>query len=157
MYANQAFHKIQRDAGTNTISDSYQILGTITSEPLMTLQLPNDMTSLWVKGRSGVGKTTFALTISIKPALFVRHLDTLREFRSGYHKTIIFDDMSFCHLPRQAQIELVDRFHPQQIHIRYTVVNLPAGIPKIFLSNDIIFTYDPAIMRRVTKVDLDQQ
>lgn len=122
----------------------------------MTLQLPTDMTSLWVKGPSGVGKTTWALRTSIKPALFVRHLDTLREFRNGYHMTIIFDDMSFSHLPRQAQIELVDRFHPQQVHIRYTVVNLPAGIPKIFLSNDIIFNYEPAIMRRITKIDLEQ-
>lgn len=162
MYANQAFLKIQRDASVNTIAEGYQPIGTISSTTLSNLQLPTDMTSLWVKGPSGtsvltigIGKTTWALTVSNKPALFVRHLDTLREFRNGYHKSIIFDDMSFQHLPRQAQIHLVDRYHAQQIHVRYAVVNLPANIPKIFLSNDSIFTYDQAIFRRLTLVNLE--
>lgn len=155
MYANQAFLKILKDASVNTIGEEYQVIGTITSTVLQNLQLPTDMTSLWVKGPSGIGKTTWALTVSNKPALFVRHLDTLREFRNGYHKTIIFDDMSFQHLPRTAQIELVDRYHPQQIHIRYAVVNIPPNIPKIFLSNDSIFTYDEAIFRRLTLVNLE--
>lgn len=155
MYANQAFQKIQRDASVNTIPEDYQITGTIISDTLQQLLVPTDLTSLWVKGPSGIGKTTWALTVSNKPALFVRHLDTLREFRNGYHMTIIFDDMSFQHLPRQAQIELVDRYHPQQIHVRYSVVNLPANIPKIFLSNDDIFSNDQAINRRITLVDLD--
>jgi len=155
MYASQAFLKIQRDASVNTITESYQVIGTITSPTLQELQLPTDMTSLWVKGPSGIGKTTWALTVSPKPSLFVRHLDTLREFRNGYHKSIIFDDMSFSHLPRTGQIELVDRFHPQQIHVRYAVVNLPPNIPKIFLSNDSIFTYDQAIFRRITLVNTE--
>jgi len=157
MYAVQAFQKVIRDlASSNTILENYQATGTVTSEMLLTLQPPTDMTSLWVKGPSGVGKTTWALNVSSKPALFVRHLDTLREFRNGYHRSIIFDDMSFAHLPRQAQIEIVDRYHPQQIHVRYAVVNLPVGIQKIFLSNDSIFTWDQAIQRRLTQVVLEQ-
>jgi len=45
----------------------------------------------------------------------------------------------------------VDTDHPQQIHVRYSVVNLPAKLTKIFLSNDDIFTNDTAINRRIKK------
>lgn len=154
MYANRAFQKAQQDASPNTISDSYVNSGVITSQALLNLQLPEGMTSIWIMGPTGVGKTTWALTHALKPSLFVRHLDTLREFRNGYHKSLIFDDMSFRHIPRVGQLEIVDRYHPTQVHIRYQVVTLPAGIPKIFLSNDEIFDWDEAIHRRITKIDL---
>jgi len=155
MYANQAFLKALRDASPNQISENYVTSGVITSETLLNLRPVTDMTSLWIQGPSGIGKTTWALTFMPRPLLFVRHLDTLREFRSGFHKSIVFDDMNFTHLHRAAQLDLVDRFHPQQVHIRYAVVNLPAGTPKCFLSNDVIFlNHDEAIMRRITKVDL---
>ena len=155
LYADRAFKKMQLELSTNTITETYVNNGTITCETLNNLQLPEDMTSLWIKGPSGIGKTTWALRCAPKPALFVRHVDTLREFRNGYHKSIIFDDMSFSHLPRQAQIDIVDRFHPQQVHIRYAVAYLPVGISKIFLSNDLIFNYDEAINRRLTKVFIE--
>ena len=154
MYANRAFLKAQQDASPNTISESFENLGVITSPALLNLPPHEDMTSLWIMGPTGVGKTTWALTHALKPSLFVRHLDTLREFRNGFHKSIIFDDMSFRHIPRVGQLEIVDRYHPTQVHIRYQVVTLPAGIPKIFLSNDDIFDWDQAIQRRLTKVDL---
>lgn len=155
IYAVRAWNKIQKDASVNTIPRDYIPTGTIQSPHLQNQRYPEDLTSLWLKGPSGVGKTTWALTYSNKPALFVRHLDTLAEFRNGFHTSIIFDDMSFLHLPRQAQLELVDRYHPQQIHIRYRKVDLPAGIQKIFLSNDRIFDLsDEAIARRITFINL---
>jgi len=156
MYAIQAWKKIQRDANdVNTVTQENAVEGSILSTALLSIRPPTDMTSLWILGPSGIGKTTWALTYAEKPSLFVRHLDTLRQYRCGYHQSLIFDDMSFSHLPRQAQIALVDRFHPQQIHIRYSVVNLPANIQKIFLSNDTIFTTpDEAIYRRITLINL---
>nr|QJI53683.1 MAG: replication-associated protein [Cressdnaviricota sp.] len=154
MYADRAYKKAQLDTQVNTISNDYLVEGTILSTTLETLRMPEDMTSLWIKGPSGIGKTTWALTYCEKPLLFVRHLDTLRQFRPGFHKTIVFDDMNFSHLPRPAQIELVDRYHPQQVHVRYAVVDIPAKTPKVFLSNDIIFIYDEAINRRLTALSI---
>lgn len=155
MYANRAWSKVQEEMNSNTYLPLTPVEGTITSTVLSTLAYNEVGTSLWIKGPTGVGKTTWALRQLEKPLLFVRHLDTLRQFKNGYHKTIVFDDMNFSHLPRQAQIELVDRNHPQQIHVRYSVVNLPAQVIKVFLSNDSIFDMsDPAIARRISLISL---
>ena len=150
-YALQAWnYTLQRANDINTITGEQPIEGSIHA-PYLRLLIPETSRTNWIKGPSGIGKTTWALTVVPKPALFVRHLDTLKQFRCGYHVALIFDDMSFQHLPRTNQIMIVDTDHPQQIHVRYGVVNLPAKLTKIFLSNDDIFTEDPAIMRRIKK------
>lgn len=108
-----------------------------------------DRRSHVIIGPSGIGKTTWAKRECEKPALFVTHADGLRKL-GLQHKSIIFDDMSFKHTPREAQIQLADRDDPRQIHVRYGVVDVPAGIQKIFTSNVQIFdTEDPAINRRL--------
>jgi len=104
---------------------------------------------LCIVGPTGCGKTTWALINAPKPTLIVTHPDTLREFKSGYHKSIIFDDMSFLHQPRESQIQLVDQRVPRTIHCRYKAVTIPANIPKIFTSNNKPFIEDPAINRRI--------
>lgn len=104
---------------------------------------------LSIVGPTGTGKTTWALKYAPKPALVVSHLDVLREFKPGYHKSIIFDDMSFCHMPREAQIHLADQRVPRTIHCRYKAVSIPAGVPKIFTSNQKPFIEDDAINRRI--------
>lgn len=112
-----------------------------------------DRRSLVITGPSGFGKTTWALKNCQKPSLFVTHMDTLREFRAGFHKSIIFDDMSFKHLPRESQIQLVDREQSRSIHIRYGTARIPAGIQKIFTSNVPIFdTTEEAIARRINLI-----
>lgn len=103
---------------------------------------------LW--GAAGIGKTEYAKYLLPK-ALFVSHMDKLGDFSEAY-QGIIFDDMSFEHLPREAQIHIVDQDNPRDIHIRYTTANIPANTPKFFLTNvhnGAIFLHDPAIMRRI--------
>lgn len=109
-----------------------------------------DGRSLLVVGKSGIGKTQLALATYPK-ALFVSHIDQLKEFVPEEHDAIIFDDMSFKHLPRSAQIHLVDQDQPRAIHVRYGTAWIPARTPKVFLSNieDIFDMQDSAIRRRI--------
>lgn len=109
--------------------------------------------SLVIRGGSGIGKTTWAKIHSKKPALFVSHMDTLRQL-TREHQCIIFDDISFLHLHREAQIAILDRYDPRAIHVRYTTVDIPAGIQKIFTCNNEIFDRnDAAISRRLRQIN----
>lgn len=113
---------------------------------------PVEVGSTWISGPSGIGKTTWAKAYCQLPALWVTHMDDLRLFRAGFHKSIIFDDMSFCHMPRESQIAIADTQQSRSIHIRYGVARIPAGIQKIFTSNVEIFQEDEAIKRRINKI-----
>lgn len=111
----------------------------------------NQRKSLHIQGPTGIGKTSWAKLQAPKPALWVTHMDNLKSFDPAVHKSIIFDDMSFLHVPREAQIHLVDLDDTRSIHIRYGVATIPKGTQRIFTSNGPIFTDDPAIARRVIK------
>lgn len=101
-------------------------------------------------GEAGRGKTVWAKKNAPKPALWITHLDGLKKFDPAVHKSIIFDDVSFTHIPITAQIHLVDYDNPRDIHIRYGVVTIPAEIPKIFCCNQVpLDDKHPAIRRRV--------
>lgn len=85
-----------------------------------------------------------------KPALFCSHIDQLKGFRTGFHKSIIFDDVDFNHYPRHSQIHLCDFDNPRAIHCRHAVANIPAGIFKCFTCNELpLNVTDEAIRRRV--------
>lgn len=104
-------------------------------------------------GASGIGKTVLAKKMVDKPALFVSHIDQLKQFRPGYHKGIVFDDISFKHTPVTNQISVVDFDNPRAIHCRHTVANIPAGIMKIFTCNEAPLELEhEAIARRVTVI-----
>lgn len=104
---------------------------------------------LSIVGPTGCGKTTWAMMYAEKPALIVTHMDTLREFKPGYHKSLIFDDMSFLHMPRESQIQITDQRVPRTLHCRYKAITIPAGVQKIFTNNVKPFSEDEAINRRV--------
>lgn len=117
---------------------------------------PENFGSLILWGESGLGKTEFAKFLLPK-ALFVTHLDQLTNYASEEYDGIIFDDMSFTHIHREAQIHLVDFDCSRAIHVRYTVATIPRNTRKIFTTNVIegnIFLDDPAINRRITKLNL---
>lgn len=109
--------------------------------------------STWIIGPSGCGKTNWALREAPLPTMVVTHIDQLKEFNPALHKSIIFDDMNFTHWPREAQIHLVDGCIARTLHVRYGIVKIPEKTPKIFTSNVPIFTDDPAINRRVNKLN----
>jgi len=110
-----------------------------------------DSTQTWIlRGESGTGKTTWAKINMPKPCLFVRHIDSLKKFRPGFHKSIIFDDVHFVHYPRTSQIHLVDYHNASDIHCRNTCAHIPAGIHKVFTCNEWpLLIDDPAIRRRI--------
>lgn len=108
-------------------------------------------------GAAGIGKTEYAKSL-LPNALFVSHLDDLGDFNVEYDG-IIFDDMCFTHLPRTAQIHLVDIDNDRSIHIRYKTANIPAHTKKIFLTNEnngfIFDLNDIAIRRRIEVHELN--
>lgn len=104
-----------------------------------------------VVGPSGCGKTTWAKTVAPKPALWIRHIDDLKKLTLE-HKSLIFDDMDFLHWPRTSQIHLVDIYDMSSINVKHTTVSIPAGMPRIFTGNVMMFVDDPAINRRLEKV-----
>lgn len=103
-------------------------------------------------GESGIGKTEYAKHL-MPDALFVTHIDQLYQYDPDVHSGIIFDDMSFKHLPREAQIHLVDYDNHRAIHVRYNTAFIPLGTKKIFTTNvpngEIFLIADPAIARRI--------
>ena len=104
-----------------------------------------------IVGPSGCGKTSWACRVAPKPALLVSHMDDLKKLNAE-HKCIIFDDMDFQHMPRTAQIHLVDHDIPRSIHCRHTIATIPAKTTKIFTANAYPFVQDPAIERRIKTI-----
>lgn len=147
------FRELQFTDTSGTIDALYEALLEWECTELQQQTLPENSCAV-VVGPSGCGKSSWAKRVAPKPALWVSHLDTLRAFRPGFHKAIIFDDMSFTHLPLQAQIHLVDWIDQRQIHCRYGCATIPAKTVKIFTCNDYPFSDHPAIERRVTKIQL---
>lgn len=152
----KAFAHAHFGGNVNTLEEGFQI--DYEWEPPANLQnlVPNWNRSLVIVGPAGCGKTTWAKQHAPKPALFVRHLDSLSRFSN--HKSIIFDDLDFKHMPPSAQKFLVDTENLAEIHVRYRVARIPEGVARIFTANEYPFTEDdihgPAIDRRVNKIYL---
>lgn len=116
--------------------------------------LPEEFTSLLIIGPPGIGKTGWAMLHMPRPVLLVKHLDSLKHFRVNYHKSILYDDCQFQHLPRSTQLQICDYENQCQIHVRYSVATIPARIPRLFLCNphQEPFIYDSAIQGRRLQV-----
>lgn len=137
-----ANHIWNRNRCTNNILEPGQGI-----ECVQLQSLPFDNKSTLVIGPSGCGKSSWAKRVAPKPALFVSHMDDLKKFCD--HKCIIFDDMNFTHLPREAQIHIVDQHDVRTLHCRHTTATIPANTPKIFTANEMCFLDDDAIKRRL--------
>jgi len=90
--------------------------------------------SICLTGPSATGKTTFALAHFQNPML-VSDIDQLKEYRPGWHDGIVFDDMSFHHIPPEKVIYLVDQDYERTIRCRHTNAVIPAHTAKIFTHN----------------------
>lgn len=144
--------------GIDTI-ENYSLPSEATMSPALAWYMPSVTLSTLVMGPAGTGKTCWAKLMAPKPALFVRHLDCLQHLTQR-HKSVIFDDLDYSHLPPSTQKFLVDTTDIQAIHIRYRVATIPPGIVKIFTANAYPFTKDEphnlAIKRRLYIIDLYQ-
>ena len=107
-------------------------------------------------GKAGIGKTEFAKAHFNKP-LFVTHMDDLLGYTPAKYDGIIFDDMCFKHMPRTAQIHLVDWDNPRSIHCRYSTAKIPKNTRKIFTCNEFPFIDDSAIERRITVTQVTER
>lgn len=111
--------------------------------------------TLLLYGATNVGKTSLAKAL-LPRALIVSHMDHLKQYEKGANYGIIYDDMSFAHIPREAQLHLVDRGEDRQIQIRYYIACIPRETPVIITTNkeprEILLTEDPAIARRILAV-----
>jgi hypothetical protein len=105
-------------------------------------------------GATNTGKTTLAASL-LPLALFTRHLDLLADLKEG-HTGVILDDMSFVHLHDEAQIHLCDTAMESNVHVRYRVATLPAGLPRIVTTNkepfEVFHVANPAIARRIQAI-----
>lgn len=100
-----------------------------------------DTRALVLVGPPGCGKTTHAKILAPKPCLFVRHLDSLTLLQPS-HRSIIFDDLDFKHLPVSTQKYLTDCMDLAEIHVRYRTARIPASLPRIFTANEYPFTVE---------------
>lgn len=115
-----------------------------------------DFTHDWSKtqiftGPTNCGKTTYAIQL-LPRALFCTHMDDLAKYDAHNYDGIIFDEACFLHLPREAQIHLVDQDQDRSLHVRYLCARIPKRTKKIFTTNKRVYEIlldDPAIMRRV--------
>lgn len=140
--------------GINTIEQFDMTSAMTIASELESIVLPQGRSTI-VVGPAGCGKTTWAKLVAPKPCLFIRHLDSLSAL-TGNHRSIIFDDLDFKHLPVHAQKFLVDQENLAEIHVRYKVAKIPAGIVRIFTANEYPFheggVHGAAIDRRVNKI-----
>jgi len=141
----------------NTLLEFDEGHGSRITCPKLILLIPklDHLKSYLIVGPSGCGKTTWAKLHSIKPALMVTHMDDLKSFKIDFHKSIIFDDMTFNHLDPVLQIPIVDRYDNRSLHCRYACAAIPAGVQKFFTCNVVPFDLSkPQILRRVNLINL---
>lgn len=132
------------------------------------LKPPPEITTLHVWGGSGLGKTKWCLALFrnpcyIKPFNSIGCLEELgRKYDAEMHDGIIFDEVDLHFLTREKAIALVDFEEESCIDVRYKSYTIPAGVPKILISNPSpaeTYPNDPfgAISRRVTPLHIEHK
>lgn len=105
-------------------------------------------------GPTGCGKTTYVKKHATKPALFVSHIDQLKQFNPRKHKSIIFDDMDFTHWPITGQIAIADYDDDRAINVKHQIALIPKNTEKWFTCNRMPFLEFPELRRRLNIINL---
>lgn len=106
-------------------------------------------TKAWlIYGRTNTGKTNFAMA-HFKNPLLVRHLEDLGALDPNVHDGIVFDDVDFKHLFFTAIKNILDPDFDSSIQVRYQLVRIPAGMPRIFTHqhSDIFFPPSMSVLQ----------
>lgn len=103
-------------------------------------------------GPTQIGKSQWAKAHFPQGSLFISHFDRLQEFNPEVHSGIVFDDMSYKHLPPETQKYLTDWNDDRDIHIRYTTVHIPKHTRKIFTCNAYPFLDDDSEHARAIRI-----
>jgi hypothetical protein len=114
--------------------------------------IKDKFTCMFVSGPPNTCKTQWAV-LHFRNPLIVGQNDTLKKFRPGFHDGIVFDDVSYNHVPREAFIQICDWDEDRECYGRNTNAFIPAHTPKIFVSNKTFYEATPhsdddAIKRR---------
>lgn len=118
-----------------------------------------------ISGPAGIGKTLYARSLSgDQPHHFVTSLDSLRSLSLSSGEYILFDDLTYSHLPWPEVIKIVDCEQPRSVHCRYSNAEVPASMKKIMLTNcdtpeelfgEKAWTQNEAVSRRVKWVRVE--
>lgn len=125
--------------------------------------IPENWHTLYLYGRTGLGKTEWACAL-LPEATVVRHSDQLR--RCDFSKGVIFDDFSVAHWPPTAAIHLLDWNKESGINVKHSHVDIPPYTRKIVTFNQEFDRWLPtntpyeqveAIQRRITIVHVTER
>ena len=129
--------------------------------------LPANWRVLHIWGGTGLGKTKMACALFrnplyIKPFNSVGCLEKLEQFDAKEHDGIVCDEANIRSMTREVCIALTDFEEESNITVRYTRIDLPAGLKKVFISNPTAIwpASDDAIgaiARRVTAFKASEQ
>lgn len=100
-----------------------------------------DRFSLLISGPPGIGKTQFARYLLGENDYIKSSLEGLR--RLLFDKPIIFDEVSMLSSDEQQSKEVTDVENGGAITMRYKDVEIPPGVPRIFLSNHSFPFHNP--------------
>lgn len=93
-----------------------------------------DNKAVVLTGKSGCGKTSYAKS-HFKHPLVISHMDQLKDVNPCLHDGLIFDDMSFAHMPTESCIHLCDLENDRYVHCRHSMGFMPGGMHRIFTTN----------------------
>lgn len=129
--------RIQRDIAKATPKYTKENFNVIPEAETLDMQ----KYSMVIQGPPEMGKTAYAKTL-LPNHLRVTHPDKLKQFDENVHDGIIFDDQAYGHWPRESVIHIMDVEEDSDINVKNSMVTIPAGTPRIFITNRPLRAFD---------------
>lgn len=121
--------------------------------------------TLFIKGASGVGKTSAIEHMGYPGVLRIDHKDKAKGYLPNRHLILLFDDVNFKHLNREFKIKLLDAGRQYQMDVKGSCVLFDRRVARIILSNlppeEVLnlgdSDKDQALCRRLKYIDLSEE